>query len=106
MKLTLAAGFLACALFPPSIDAQAGGGRLTAFSARKAEVLIQQQLPCLGCHALKGSGGRIGPDLTTVRDRRNAEYIGAMVADPQKVVPGTIMPRIAMPPATRELVVR
>ena len=106
MKLTLAVGFFVSALLSPSVDAQTGGGRLTAFAARKAEILLQQQLPCLGCHALKGSGGHLGPDLTTVRDRRTENYVAAMVADPQKVVPGTIMPKVPMPPATRELVVK
>lgn len=106
MKLTLVAGFLVSTLLPPYLNAQTEGGRLTAFAAKKAEVLIQQQLPCLGCHTLKGSGGRIGPDLTTVRDRRSEEYVAAMVADPQKVVPGTVMPRVPMLPTTRELVVK
>jgi mono/diheme cytochrome c family protein len=41
-----------------------------------------------------------------VRDRRNDDYIAAIVADPLKVVPGTMMPRVPMPPATRDLLVR
>ena len=105
MKFTLVAGFFVSALLPPGLEAQGGSGQLSPFAARKAEALIQQQLPCLGCHSLKGNGGRIDPDLTTVRDRRSPEYVAAMVADPQAVVPGTVMPRIPMPAATRELVV-
>jgi mono/diheme cytochrome c family protein len=86
----------------------AGGGQttLSTFQERKAESLLRDRLPCLGCHTLDGEGGRIGPDLTSVRSRRSAEYIAAMVDDPQRTVPGTVMPRIAMPEATRELVVR
>lgn len=47
----------------------------------------------------------MGPDLTHVRDRRSADYIARIIADPQRTVPGTIMPRTAMPPATRALMV-
>ena len=79
---------------------------LSAFSKRKAEVLLKEQLPCLGCHMLNGEGGTIGPDLTTVRERRSVLYIEAIVANPQSIVPGAAMPRIRMPDATRALVVR
>ena len=79
---------------------------LTPFAARKAESMLRSRLPCLGCHALHGEGGKIGPDLTSVRDRRSPEYIAAMVADPQRVAPGSSMPRTAMPDGTRDLIVR
>ena len=79
---------------------------LSAFGVIKAEALLRTQLPCLGCHALNGEGGRIGPDLTSVRERRSPAYIAAMVTDPQAVVPGSAMPRTLMPESTRELIVR
>lgn len=84
----------------------APAGALTAFAARKAETLLREQLPCLGCHTLQGEGGRIGPDLTTVRERRSPAYIAAMVAEPQRVVPGAMMPKTEMPAATRALIIR
>ena len=84
------------------LDAQA----LSAFSRRKAESLLKDHLPCLGCHTLNGEGGTIGPDLTTVRQRRSPEYIASMIADPQRIVPGSAMPRIAMPNTTRDLIIR
>jgi mono/diheme cytochrome c family protein len=65
-----------------------------------------EQLSCLGCHRLKGEGGRVGPDLTTVRDRRSPDYIAAIVADPQGTAPGSAMPKVPMPEATRALVTR
>jgi mono/diheme cytochrome c family protein len=89
----------------PLARAQATDG-LSAFSKAKAVALLRDRLPCLGCHQLNGDGGTIGPDLTTVRQRRSAAYIAAMVADPQSVVPGGAMPRIVMPSSTRDLVVR
>ncbi|MGQ0649410.1 MAG: c-type cytochrome [Gemmatimonadaceae bacterium] len=41
-----------------------------------------------------------------MRQRRSAVYVAAMVDDPQRQLPGSAMPRTAMPPATRDLVVR
>jgi len=79
---------------------------LSAFARTKAEVLLRDNLPCLGCHKLNGNGGTIGPDLTTVRQRRSAAYIAAMIADPQRVVPGSGMPRTRMPESTRDVITR
>jgi mono/diheme cytochrome c family protein len=81
-----------------------GVSRASAFAARKAERLLESQLPCLGCHTLRGTGGRIGPDLTTVRERRSPDYIAAMIKDPQQVVPGSAMPRPLLDAASRDLV--
>lgn len=78
----------------------------SAFASRKAESLLRDHLPCLGCHRLNGEGGTVGPDLTTVRKRRSPEYIAAMIADPQRVVAGASMPRIRMPATTRDLITR
>lgn len=88
------------------LPAASGAQELSAFSKRKAEALLKDHLPCLGCHKLNADGGTIGPDLTTVRERRSPAYIAAMVADPQRVVPGSAMPKIPMPDETRTLVTR
>ena len=101
-RIVLALLVIACFWRPTSAKAQA----LSPFSQRKAETLLKDHLPCLGCHKLKGDGGTIGPDLTTVLERRSPEYIASMIADPQRVVPGSVMPRIAMPDGTRELITR
>lgn len=79
---------------------------LTPAATRKAELLLRDHLPCLGCHTLNGSGGKVGPDLTTVRTRRSADYIAAIVADPARVIPAAAMPRTLMLPATRDLIIR
>lgn len=94
---------------PRPVRAQAAAppaAPLSAFATRKAEALLRDHLPCLGCHSLRGSGGRIGPDLTTVRERRSAAWIEAVVTDPQRVNPASAMPRPLLPSATRQLVVR
>jgi mono/diheme cytochrome c family protein len=78
----------------------------SAFARAKAVSLLRDHLPCLGCHKLNGDGGTIGPDLTTVRERRSSAYIASMIVDPQRVVPGVAMPRTAMPKSTRESITR
>jgi cytochrome c oxidase cbb3-type subunit III len=79
---------------------------VSPFQAEKARALLRTKLPCLGCHELNGEGGRIGPSLTTVADRRDTAYIRAIIEDPQRVVPSSAMPKTLMPAATRDLVVR
>ena len=78
---------------------------LSPFRREKAERLLRDQLPCLGCHELGGEGGRSAPSLTSIAARRDSGYIRAMIDDPQRFVPGTAMPTIPMAPATRELII-
>ena len=108
---TLAIFILLVACATPSAVAQTIGARtesepLTAFDSAKVQRLLRERLPCLGCHIDRGNGGTIGPDLTLVAKRRTPAYIQAMIENPQDVVPGTAMPRIAMPSAMRTLVTR
>lgn len=79
---------------------------LTPFQEHRARTLLRDQLPCLGCHELDGDGGRIAPSLSTVGQRRSADYIRAIIHDPQSVVPGAAMPHTEMPASTRELIIR
>lgn len=98
----------ACLIAPAGVRSQPptrGANAISAFSAQKARTLLHQQLPCLGCHALGDSGGRLAPDLATVRERRSPAYIAAMIDDPQRTAPGSLMPRTAMLPATRDVIV-
>ena len=77
---------------------------LSPFQAAKAEWLLQHRLPCLGCHELGGEGGSIGPSLSELQRSRPPADVYAMIRDPQALVPGTIMPRVPMSPATLELI--
>ena len=81
-------------------------GAQTPFERAKAELLLRDRLPCLGCHALGSEGGRLAPDLATVRQRRSAAYVVSMIDDPQRVVPGAMMPRIELAAGTRTLLLR
>lgn len=37
---------------------------------------------CTGCHRVAGEGGRLGPDLSTIGDRRSPEELKADLVDP------------------------
>ena len=95
--------YLLLTLLPCALLAQQP---LTPFERDKAAAIIRDQLPCLGCHELNGTGGRSGPSLTTVGQRRDADYVRAMIENPQGIVSGTAMPKIPMSPSVRELIVR
>ncbi len=53
-----------------------------------------QQKGCSGCHALRGQGGDIGPNLDDVRSRLRAEYLYQWLRDPQAIKPATTMPNL------------
>ncbi len=97
---------VACAVAPPRVGVAQSSAPVSPFAARKAETLLREQLPCLGCHAFGSEGGRLAPDLRTVRARRSAAYVAAMIDAPQQQAPGSLMPRTAMLPATRDAIVR
>ena len=70
------------------------------------------ELRCGACHTVRGggAGGIAGPDLTHLMSRVNIAagllpnapgYLSAWIADPQKLKPGTLMPRVDL--AAREL---
>ena len=73
---------------------------LSPFDAAKAEWLIRNRLPCLGCHELGGEGGRIGPSLSELKGQRTPDHVYSMIRDPR----GGIMPRVPMSEATLELI--
>lgn len=42
---------------------------------------------CTACHMVRGSGGRLGPDLTYIGSMRTPEHLKQSLLDPQVVVP-------------------
>jgi mono/diheme cytochrome c family protein len=77
---------------------------LSPFQQAKAESLLRNRLPCLGCHELGGEGGSVGPSLSELKQTRSREYVYSMIRDPQHTAPHTIMPRVPMPQETLELI--
>ncbi|MBM4267687.1 MAG: c-type cytochrome [Deltaproteobacteria bacterium] len=64
--------------------------------------LLEEKLPCLGCHRLDGRGGRIGPDLTAARERLRPEFVARMIDDPQATVAHVTMPRVPLGAGERD----
>ena len=49
---------------------------------------------CVACHSLGGQGGKVGPALDDVGDRRDAEYIKRWLRDPFAVKHDSKMPKL------------
>jgi cytochrome c oxidase subunit 2 len=80
-------------LKPASADPQTATGE-TLFTVR-----------CGACHTVRGTraGGRLGPDLTHLMSRQTIAaatlpnklaYLSGWIADPQRIKPGNLMPRL------------
>jgi len=52
--------------------------------ARRGETLFFGVQRCSSCHMVKGRGGRIGPELTTVGSARSRAYIVESIREPGK----------------------
>ncbi|MBI3995214.1 MAG: cytochrome b N-terminal domain-containing protein [Nitrospirae bacterium] len=63
---------------------------------------LYSKLQCNGCHRIHGSGGAVGPDLSYVGKVRDRDWLVRHFDDPSAVVPGSIMPRLAVSPAERD----
>ncbi len=64
-------------------------GASISYSPQAVE-LFQEH--CGGCHMINGKGGTIGPDLSTVGERRSLAFLDAFISDPKSVLPGATMP--------------
>ncbi len=56
---------------------------------------------CKSCHAVGGQGGVVGPALDGIAKRLTPEAMDTWLKDPQAVKPGTTMPNLQLPDATR-----
>lgn len=77
---------------------------LSAFSMNKAHRLIKEKLSCLGCHQLGNDGGRIGPNLSRVKDRLSPNAVRLLTKHPRSSIPDTVMPTPALPERTLDLI--
>lgn len=72
----------------------------TSASAAQGQEIFNKS--CLGCHAVAGKGGKMGPNLTNFADRERVagilahtpENVAEWLKDPQKVKPGNNMPNL------------
>jgi nitric oxide reductase subunit C len=63
--------------------------------ARREQPKVFNQL-CIACHSLGGQGGTVGPPLDDVGSRRDYNNLVTWLTDPQKVKPGTLMPKLPL----------
>jgi nitric oxide reductase subunit C len=56
---------------------------------------------CVACHAVGGTGGTVGPALDGVGTRLSVSELDIWLKDPNAVKPGTAMPNLGLPDATR-----
>jgi nitric oxide reductase subunit C len=56
---------------------------------------------CIACHAVGGNGGTVGPALDGVGTRLSVSELDIRLKDPNTVKPGTAMPNLGLPDATR-----
>ncbi len=68
-------------------------------AATVTESLLRDRWGCTGCHALRGQGGQLGPDLSLAARRLRPGYLRAVLEDPDRLVPGSGMPRPLLEPA-------
>ncbi len=79
---------------------------LSRFAMGKAGRLLREKLPCLGCHRLGDEGGRIGPDLSSLKDRLRPSYVVDIIREPKNWIPGAAMPRARLTAPKLDLVAR
>ncbi|MBM9502067.1 c-type cytochrome [Leptospira sp. 201903071] len=51
---------------------------------------------CTACHAVGGVGGNVGPALDAVGNKYDVAYLENWLKDPQKIKPGTAMPKLPL----------
>jgi len=85
--------------FPPEPDLAPAPVVAAAPPAREPPAYFASV--CVACHAVGGKGGAVGPALDGVGSRIARAELDRWLADPPAVKPGTAMPNLNIPDATR-----
>ena len=73
---------------------QAGAYKPGTISLRMGELVFDKFRGCLGCHQIEpGYGGTSGPEVYTVGNRLQEDYIISFIQNPQAWSPLTFMPK-------------
>ncbi len=90
---------------------QAGAGPLrTGAASTDPQVIargkaLTDEKACLGCHVIGKTGGPVGPSLTRVLNRRDADYVRRKMADPTFDNTTSMMPNFGLTPEQIEAIV-
>jgi mono/diheme cytochrome c family protein len=57
---------------------------------------LVDEIGCLGCHQINGTGNAFAPDLSRVASKVQANWLFAWVKDPQEYLPNTRMPNLRL----------
>jgi mono/diheme cytochrome c family protein len=57
---------------------------------------LLEEVGCLGCHQINGTGNAFAPDLSRVASKVQADWLFAWVRDPQDYLPNTRMPNLRL----------
>jgi len=53
---------------------------------------VYEKNGCATCHAIKGQGGKTGPELTTVGKTRKPDWLSKQIRDPKQFKSDSLMP--------------
>ena len=93
-------GLLLCAAFASAFVSTSatrpaiGQAKSKADASRGRELFLQQK--CNLCHKVGESGGVLGPELTTVGERKDAAWLLKYLPKPQAFDPKNKMPPVAV----------
>jgi cytochrome c2 len=81
----------------------------SVFSAFASDIakgkMLYEEKRCGLCHTVAGQGGKLGPDLTEVGNRRDSDWLTRFLKDPKGTMPGAkMMPVKATPEEITALV--
>ncbi|MBI2947725.1 MAG: c-type cytochrome [Verrucomicrobia bacterium] len=71
---------------PAEIAALSAEVRTQGDARRGAEIFQRAELGCVACHAVNGTGGTIGPDLSALGTAQPIDFIVGAILDPQKEI--------------------
>lgn len=91
-----AARFIKESLRRPEADLERAFGANQAAGQIEAGEEIYRQKGCYACHAIRGEGGAVGPELSYVGDRLEPEYIFLHLKDPNRAVPFSPEPNYSL----------
>ena len=55
---------------------------------------VYRTLKCAMCHKINGSGGKLGPDLSEVGAKRDADWLMRYLMSPKALIPKAKMPPV------------